>query len=113
MKLLKAIIRTERVEHVVAGLREAGVPRLAISHVQALGSGVDPEHFRLSLEADAAYTEKAKIELICSTRDVERLLDLVRNRACTGHRGDGIIAVLDVERCVRIRTGDQDQLALM
>lgn len=113
MKLLKAIIRIERVEHVVAGLREAGVPRLTISHVHALGSGVDPEHYRLSLEAGAAYTEKAKIELICHTEDVERLLDVVRSRACTGHRGDGVIAVLDVERCLKVRTGDEDQLALM
>jgi nitrogen regulatory protein PII len=47
MKRLEAIIRTERVDQVVAALRKAGVPRLTVVHVHALGSGVDPEDYRL------------------------------------------------------------------
>ncbi len=113
MKLLKAIVRPERVENVVAGLRQAGVPRLTISHVQAIGSGVDPEHYRLSLETGAAYTEKVKIELLCQSDAVGTLIELICNEARTGHRGDGIVAVLDVERCVKVRTGEESELALL
>jgi nitrogen regulatory protein P-II 1 len=81
--------------------------------VRALGSGVDPEDYRLSLEAGAAYTEKAKLELICRDEDTARLVKLICLEARTGHRGDGIIAVVDVERCVKVRTGDENQLALL
>ncbi len=112
MKLVKAIVRTERVEHVVTGLRKAGIPRLTISHVHSLGSGVDPEHYRLSFEAGAAYTEKAKIEFVCRSEDAARLVEVICKEARTGHRGDGIISVLNVERCVKIRTGDENYLAL-
>lgn len=37
------------------------MPRLHVSHVDAIGSGVDPEHFRVSFETGEGYTEKAKI----------------------------------------------------
>ncbi len=113
MKLVIAIVRTERVEHVVTRLREVGVARLAVSHVHAMGSGVDPEHYRLSFEAGGAYTEKARIELVCRLEDAERVVNVIGEEARTGHRGDGIVAVLDVERCVKIRTGDENQLAVL
>ncbi|NIR61399.1 MAG: P-II family nitrogen regulator [Gammaproteobacteria bacterium] len=113
MKELKVICRKERVERVVATLRAAGVPRLTLSHVHALGSGVDPEHYRLAFEEGAAYTEKAKIELVCRGEDVPRLVDLVLESCRTGQRGDGVIFVTDIARVVKIRTGDENALALL
>ena len=50
MNRIEIILRPERVEATVRALREASVPRLHVFHVHALGSGVDPEHFRLSFE---------------------------------------------------------------
>jgi nitrogen regulatory protein P-II 1 len=52
-------------------------------------------------------------ELICRDEDTARLVKLICLEARTGHRGDGIIAVVDVERCVKVRTGDENQLALL
>ncbi len=113
MKRIEAIVRVERVAPVVAALREAGVPRLTVSHVHALGSGVDPEDYRLSFEDEAAYTEKAKILLVCPAERVDRVVEVVRRDGRTGHRGDGVVFVSDVERVVKIRTGVEDALALM
>ncbi len=113
MKKLQAIIRTERVEQVVTALRKAGVPRLTVQHVHAMGGGVDPEHYRLSFEAGGAYTEKAKLEFVCRPDDVDGLVELICREARTGHRGDGFIAVMDVERCVKIRTAEENELALL
>jgi nitrogen regulatory protein P-II 1 len=113
MKQVKVICRKECVAAVAAALRQSGTPRLTISHVHALGSGVDPEHYRMSLEEEAAYTEKAKLELVCQADDVDRVIDLVRQHAKTGQRGDGVIFVSDVERVVKIRTGDENALALL
>lgn len=113
MHELKAIVRRERVDAVVHGLREAGVTRLWTSHVHALGRGVDPGEARVSFEEGAQFMEKAKIELFCRAEDVEGLLRVIRERASTGARGDGVIAVTCVERCVNVRTGDEELLAVL
>lgn len=113
MKELKVICRKERLEDVVAALRAAGVPRMTVSHVHSLGSGVDPEHYRLSLEEGAPYTEKAKIELVCRAEDAPRFVDIVRETGRTGQRGDGVIFVTEIEQVVKIRTGDENALALL
>ena len=113
MKRIEAIVRTERAAAVVAALREEGVPRMTLSHVHALGSGVDPEHYRLSFEEGAAYTEKAKILLVCPAEQVDRVVEAIQREGRTGHRGDGVVFVSDVERVVKIRTGAVDALALV
>lgn len=112
MKLLKIICRPERVEAIVAELRAQGVARLFISRIHALGSsGVDPEHFRL--EDGGPYTQKAKIEVVCGAEDVPGLMAAVRELGRTGHRGDGVIIVSNVEQVVKIRTGDENLAALL
>jgi nitrogen regulatory protein P-II 1 len=113
MKEIKAILRKERVQAVVSALKTAGVPRLTVSHVHSLGAGVDPEDYRLSMEEGGAYTEKAKLELVCNAHDVPRLLEIVRREAKTGERGDGVIFVTNIEGVTKIRTGDQNELALL
>lgn len=113
MKEVKIILRKERVAAVIKALGEAGVPRLTVSHVHALGAGVDPDHYRLSMEEESAYTEKARIEVVCREDAVPVVVDIVRSHGRTGLRGDGIILVQDVERIVKIRTGDENALALV
>lgn len=113
MKEVKIVLRRDRVDPVVHALGEADVPRFHVSHVHVLGSGVDPEDARVSLEEGARYTEKAKIEVFCREADVDRIVALVREHAATGQRGDGLIAVTPLERIVGIRTGEEDLLAVV
>ncbi len=105
MREIKAYVRPERVERVVRALHDAGVAIMAMSHVQSLGSLVDPAHVRVSMEAGTACTDHAKIELVCAEPDVDRLIELIREDAFTGERGDGIVFVSPVVRAVKIRTG--------
>lgn len=112
MKEIKAHVRPERVEAVVMALHEAGVPHLTITHVQALGSGVDPSERRMSLEAGEWYTEKAKVELVCPSREAERLVAAIRRAAHTGDPGDGIVFVAPVERAVKVRVDVEGSEAL-
>ena len=113
MKEVKIVLRKDRVDPVVHALAAADVPRLHVSHVHVLGAGVDPEDARMSLEEGTRYTEKAKIEVFCREADVDRVVALVREHACTGQRGDGLIAVTSLERIVGIRTGEEDLLAVV
>lgn len=111
MKLLRIICRDERVNAVVAALRASGALRLFVAPVHSIGSGVDPEHY--SFAEGGAYTKKAKIEVACRADDVAGLVAAVREKANTGQRGDGIIIVSDVERVVKIRTGEENVVALL
>lgn len=113
MKEVKIVIRKDRVDRVVHALAEADVPRFHVSHVHVLGTGIDPADARFSLEEAAKYTEKAKIELFCREADVDRVVELVREHAATGRRGDGLVAVTSVERVVSVRSGDEDLLAVV
>lgn len=113
MSELKAIVRTECLPELVDALEKAGVTRVFVSRIHALGAGVDPEDYQLSLDDGQAYTQKAKVEFLCPTESVEAAVDLIREWACTGHRGDGLVIVSDVKSVVNVRTGDRDGLALI
>lgn len=113
MKEIKIVLRRDRVDPVVQALAEADVPRFHVSHVHVLGAGIDPSDARLSLEEGTRFTEKAKIEVFCRERDVDRIIDLVREHAATGMRGDGVVAVTDVTRLVSVRSGEEGLLAVV
>ncbi len=113
MKEIRAIVRRECVAELVHALEQAGVARLYAFHLHALGAGVDPERFQVSFEDGESYTEKTRVEFLCGASEVERLVNVVREHACTGHRGDGMVIVTDVDDVVNIRTGDHDGVALL
>lgn len=113
MRQVSAIVRADCVPDLVRALKKAGVARLYLSHVHALGAGVDPEDFRASMDEGSLYTQKSRVEFLCRAEDTEGLVDVIRQRACSGHRGDGVIVVSDVVDVVSIRTGDRDMTALL
>lgn len=113
MKEIKAMVRTERVQAVVRALEEAGVAHLLICHVHSLGTGVDPEDFRVSFEEGSTYTEKCKVEVVSGDEVVDDVVAAISAAARTGHPGDGIVIVSEVERVIKVRTGDEGALALV
>lgn len=113
MKEVRIVIRKECVDPVVHALLQAEVPRLHVSHVHALGAGVDPADAHLSLEEGASFTEKARIDALCRPEDVERVIEAVREHAATGRKGDGTVTVAAVERVVSVRTGEEGLLAVV
>lgn len=113
MKQVQAIVRTECVPDLVRALKGMEVPRFYLSRVHAVGAGVDPEDFRLSLDDGSVYTEKSKVEFLCSAAKTEALVEIVREWAGTGHRGDGVVVVSDVVDVINVRRGDHDVVALL
>lgn len=113
LRHVRAIIRTDRLSRLVQGLKKASVTRFYVSRVHALGAGVDPEEFRVSMDEGEAYTEKSKVEFLCLVDRVEELVEVIRSCAQTGHRGDGVILVSEVSDVVSVRTGDHDRVALL
>ena len=55
---------------------------------------------------------KVKIEVVVTDEELDKVLEVIRNAAVTGHLGDGRIFVWSVERAVRISTGETEEAAL-
>jgi len=112
MKLLKAYIRTRKVDETIRALKAAGAPGITVSRVHGIGYGYDSLAFTLAPSEVHKAPEVAKLEVVCGDDAAPVLLDALRGAASTGSRGDGIVFVTEVVRAVRIRTGEEGESAL-
>ncbi len=109
---LRAVVRLAVLDRVIHALRTAGCPRLTVSHVHAIGAGVDPTAAAVSLLEGSAVSEVALIQLVCGVGDADALTQAVSGAARTGHRGDGIVTRHPVLAVTKIRTGVTGREAL-
>ena len=112
MKLLKAFVRNRQVDEVIRALRAARAPGVTVSRVHGVGYGYDPMLFTLSPSEINRTPQVAKVEVVCDDDDETRLIEAITETARTGSQGDGIVFVTDVQRAVKIRTGEEDSQAL-
>ncbi len=110
---IRAIVREELLDLVVHALKQAGVPRLTVQRVHAIGSGVDPDTARISFREGTEYADKAMVRFICGGDRCEMYTELIANCARTGRRGDGIVSVHPVLAVTKIRTGATGLAALV
>lgn len=113
MKEIKAYIRVIKAEEVIHALEKAGVPGFTAIEVKAIGAAVEPERAKFSIEYAEKISPITKIELVCKDEDVVRIVDIIKETAYTGHKGDGIIFVSDVNEAIKIRTGEKGNAALL
>ncbi|HDL78096.1 MAG TPA: P-II family nitrogen regulator, partial [Bacteroidetes bacterium] len=93
MKEIKAYIRTNRVEKVVEALKKAGVPGITVVKVHPVGYGFDANYFSTTHEITKIYFEITKLEMVTNDEDSHRFVEIIRNGAYTGSKGDGMIFV--------------------
>lgn len=112
MKEIKAYIRLKKAEEVIHALEDAGVPGFTVIEVKAIGKAAVPEKERFSVEYAEKYSTITKVEVVCNDEDADRLVDIIRKQAYTGHSGDGMIFIADVRCAVKIRTGERCEKVL-
>ena len=104
--LVTAIIKPFKLEEVKEALRGAGILGLTVSEVQGYGrQGGKSETFRGS-EYTIDFVPKVKLEIVVDTADVDKVFDLIGTRARTGKIGDGKVWTVDLDRIMRVRTGE-------
>ncbi len=113
MKELKAYVRTERIDQIVHALKRAGIHRMSVMHVQAVGSSIDLTEAKLSIELASRYTNMVKLEIVCPETRVEEIISIIEREGHTGRSGDGIIYVSPVEAAIKIRTGERGRDSLV
>jgi nitrogen regulatory protein P-II 2 len=112
MKYIVAIIQPDRLDEVVDALTEAEINLMTVSDVMGRGrqKGV-AEVYRSHVEP-GGLLRKVKVEIAVNDQFVAPAIEAVVKGARTGNIGDGKIFVLDLEECVRIRTGETDGAAI-
>jgi nitrogen regulatory protein P-II 1 len=112
MRKIEAIIRSMKLEEVKLALSEAGFVSMTVTEVRGRGLQKGLVQQWRGREYCVDLLPKTKIEVIVPEKDVDQVVELIRNTAATGNIGDGKIFVLPVYRTIRIRTGEQDEEAL-
>ena len=113
MKELKAYIREAKLPDVVRALRTAGATAMTVVKTVPVGADVAPEYVELSRAVpEEHFAAMSKLELVCHDDSVEHYLNIIRDEARTGERGDGVVFVSAVDDAVRIRSGERGSGAL-
>ncbi len=110
--LVTAVIKPHKLEDVKDALRAAGVLGLSVSELQGYGrQGGKSETFRGS-EYAVDFVPKVKLEVVVSSADVDKVVDLITESARTGKIGDGKIWSMPLDSVTRVRTGEKGDDAL-
>jgi nitrogen regulatory protein P-II 2 len=112
MKLVIAIVKPFKLDDVREALTPLGVQGLTVTEVKGFGRQKGQTEIYRGAEYHVSFLPKVKIEVAVTADQVEAVVEAITRSAHTGKIGDGKIFVLDIERAVRIRTGEVDAAAL-
>ena len=112
MKLVTAILRPEILDKVREALCDVDIPGMTVTEVKGFGKQKGhTEHYR-GTEFTVEFVHKIKLEIAISTKNLDLVINVISDIARSGQKGDGKIFVSDIEKVVRIRTGETNQDAL-
>ena len=112
MYKVSIIAKHSRYDKLKNALNELGVTGMTVT--QVMGCGIQKgagEKYR-GAELDVNVLPKMKIEVIVGNIPVEKVIETAKKALYTGHIGDGKIFVYDVQKVVKVRTGEEDLDAL-
>ena len=112
MKMVMAIIKPFKLDDVREALSEVGVTGVTVTEVKGFGRQKGHTELYRGAEYVVDFLPKIKLEVAVADDQVERVVEAIMHAAGTGKIGDGKIFVWDLDRVVRIRTGELDGDAL-
>ena len=107
MKLIKAIIRPNKVDEVKDALERLNISGMTVTEVRGHGKQKGHTAVYRGKEYNVSLLPKMEIELVVQDSTVEDAIKAIVQAARTGEIGDGRVFVLPVEQTYRIRTGEQ------
>jgi nitrogen regulatory protein P-II 1 len=107
MKLITAIVKPFKLDDVKDALKATGVAGITVGEVRGFGrQGGHTETYR-GAEYKIDFVPKVQMSIVVDDAAVDTVVDAIVAAAATGKIGDGKIWVTDVDRLVRIRTGEE------
>lgn len=113
MKEVKAYIKPHKLTPVILALHKLdGVTGISILDGRGQGRGRAAHASDRVIKDMVNYAPHARIEIVCSDKLAEAVVNTIQEAAHTGTRGDGKIYVTNVETAVRISTGERGDQAI-
>lgn len=109
---VEALIRPQKLEEVKAALSEIGIKGMTVTEVR--GSGKQKgftQHYR-GAEYTVNLLQKLKIEIVVPDNEARVVANAIAEAARTGEIGDGKIFLVPITEVIRIRTGEEGDVAL-
>ena len=113
MKLVTAIIKPFKLDDVRAALSDIGVSGMTVTEVKGFGRQRGHTELYRGAEYVVDFVPKTRIEVAVRSDLVDQVIEAIMKSAKTGKVGDGKIFITEIERVIRIRTGETDDAALV
>jgi nitrogen regulatory protein P-II 1 len=105
MKKIECVVRSEKLKDVTEALKKSGIGGMTVSEVRGFGIETKrPESF--------LFVHKTKLEIYASDEQVKKIICAILMHCSSGKAGDGKVAVLPMDDCVRVRTGERKNKAI-
>ncbi|MFU8770190.1 MAG: P-II family nitrogen regulator [Desulfotignum sp.] len=112
MKKIEAVIKPFKLDDVKEALSEIGIYGMTVTEVNGYGRQKGHKEIYRGAEYVVDFVPKIKLEIVVANERAKETIETVRNAANTGKIGDGKIFVINVEKAIRVRTGETDTDAL-
>ena len=112
MKLIIAIIKPFKLDEVREALADVAIGGMTVTEVKGFGRQKGHTELYRGAEYVVDFLPKMRLEVVVTDEQVERCVEAISSAARTGRIGDGKIFVTSVNRVIRIRTGEEDELAI-
>jgi len=112
MKKIEAVIKPFKLEDVKDALAEIGITGMTVSEVKGYGRQKGHSELYRGAEYVVDFLPKIKMEMVVDDEMVDQVVNTVVEAARTGKIGDGKIFISDINKIIRIRTGETDSDAV-
>ena len=112
MKMIIAAIKPYKLDEVREALTTLGVRGMMVTEIKGFGTQSGHTEIYRGAEYSVNFVPKMRLEIVVADGMADTVVDTITKTARTGKIGDGKIFVMDVERALRVRTGDVDDDAL-
>jgi len=112
MKKVEAIIKPFKLDDVREALSEIGINGMTVIEVKGFGRQKGHTELYRGAEYMVDFLPKVLVELVVEDSSVDKCIEIIIETARTGKIGDGKIFVSDIQRVIRIRTGEEDEQAI-
>ncbi len=109
MKKIEAIIKPFKLDDVREALADVGITGMTVSEVKGFGRQKGHTELYRGAEYMVDFLPKVKLEIVVTADVAEQCVETIIQTAQTGKIGDGKIFVTNIDRVIRIRTGEEDE----
>lgn len=112
MKLIRAIVHTDRIDDLRQRLFEVGAPGMTVDNVMGIGKPLGHLRYTEDKGFIPKFFSNSSLEIVTEDERVDEICEIIQSICRTGNVGDGKIFISPVDSVIRIRTGEKGSDAL-